>query len=186
VKVELNAPSEGLRTSNQLEVIERQILAALTDLSCPSDHTKLLLLVDQLEQVWSNDPQSDAMVTGLLLASKQVTSKFPRVGCVVFLRTDIYDILRFAERDKFRGDEMRIDWTPSSLLDVVLIRAQASIGRPITSEELWSGLFPAHFANSATPHYLVSRTLGRPRDLIQFANLCRDTAEKNGHSSIIS
>jgi len=95
-----------------------------------------------------------------------------------------YDVLRFTERDKFRGDEMRIDWTTSSLLDVALIRAQASVGRSLASEELWDVLFPSSFAHTATPHYLVSRTLGRPRDLIQFANLCRDTAEKNGRPAV--
>lgn len=186
VAFEIDAPSEGLRTSNQLEIVERQIQAALSDLACPPDHPRLLLLVDQLEQVWSNDPQSDAMVTGLLLAAKHMSSKFPGVRCVVFLRTDIYDALQFSERDKFRGDEMRIDWTADSLLDLALARARASLGRQVSAEELWRRIFPGKIAEERVSDYLIARTLRRPRDVIQFANLCRDTAEKNGHPGVTS
>ena len=184
ITVELEAPSEGLRTSGLLEIVEQYIMKAMADLDCPPSHPRLLLLIDQLEQVWSNDPQSDAMVTGLLLATKRVSGCFPGIRCVTFLRTDIYDVLEFAERDKFRGDEMRIDWTPGNLLDLVLARARASLGRPVSAEELWESIFPGTVDDEPSYSYLVSRTLRRPRDLIQFANLCRDTADKNGHDKI--
>ena len=185
VSIDINAPSEGLRTSSQLEIIERYVKNALSDLSCPSDHPHLLLLIDQIEQIWSNDPESDAMVTGLLLATKHASRSFPGVRCAVFLRTDIYEVLQFAERDKFRGDEMRIDWTPGSLLDLLLARARASLGNSITAEEFWAGVFPAIIDEEPAYSYMVTHTLARPRDLIQFANLCRDTAAKNGHTSVI-
>lgn len=184
VSVEIDAPSEGLRTSSQLELIERYVRTALSDLACPAEHPRLLLLIDQLEQIWSNDPESDAMVTGLLLATKHVARSFPGIRCVVFLRADIYDVLQFAERDKFRGDEMRIDWTPGNLLDLLLVRARASMGRPITTDDLWTLLFPPTIDQEPAYSYLISHTLRRPRDLIQLANLCRDTADKNGHDSI--
>jgi hypothetical protein len=185
VAVEIDtAPSEGLQTSRKLEVIERFVKAALSDLACAPEHPRFLLLVDQLDQVWSNDPESDAMVTGLLLATKHVSSIFPGIRCVVFLRTDIYDLLQFAEGDKFHGDEMRIDWSPGSLLDLALARARASLGRPVTAEVLWGSLFSSNVAGKRISEYLIARTLMRPRDLIQFANQCRDTAEKNGHDIV--
>jgi len=184
LSVEVEAPSEGLKTFNQLEVVERHLLECLRALACPLDHDRLLLLVDQIEQVWSNDPQSDAMVTGLLLAAKHVSSRFSPVRCVVFLRSDIYDVLRFSEGDKFRGEEMRIDWTSVALQDLALARARASTCDPLTAMELWAELFPHEVDGIPMPEYLLSRTLMRPRDLIQFANACRDTAEKNGHGRV--
>jgi hypothetical protein len=185
VSIEINAPSEGLRTSNRLNIVEQGIRQALADLGCPAGHEHMLLLVDEIEQVWSNDPESDAMVTGLLLAAKHVSKQLPGVRCVVFLRSDIYDALQFAEADKFHGDEMRIDWSAASLLDLLLIRARASLSREITSEQLWTETFPPLTAGTLTREYLIARTQLRPRDLIQFANVCRDTAKKNGHTAIL-
>lgn len=186
IKIDIDAPSEGLQTANQLQVIEASLQSALADLACPPGHPALLLLIDKLEQVWSNDPESDAMVTGLLLAAKHSASQFPGVRCVVFLRTDIYDALPFAEKDKFRGDEMRIEWTPESLHELLLARARASVDESMAAHELWGTLFPAQIGHELAAEYLISHTLRRPRDVIQFANLCRDTAEKNGHPTVLT
>ena len=184
VGIDLDAPSEGLRTSNKLEVIERHVMAGLNGLDCPGGHPWLLLLVDGLDQVWSNAAQSTAMVSGLLLAAKHVARSFPGVRCVVSLPTDIYESLRFAGKEKFRSDEMHLDWTPSGLLDVALARARASVGRNITFDEMWGTLFPPDIAGEPTADYIISRTLRRPRDIITFANFCRDTAEKNWHVNV--
>lgn len=184
IGVDDETPSEGVQTSSRLKVVEACLSQASAQLACPPDHPQLLLLIDQLENVWSNDPASRAIITGLLLAAKHVTAKFPGIGCVVFLRTDIYDGLPFTEKDKFRSDEMRIEWTPSLLQDLAVARARASVGADLQADQLWTSLFPAHIHGMDIGDYLVSRTLRRPRDLIQFANQCRDTAEKNGHSVI--
>jgi|HubBroStandDraft_3_1064219.scaffolds.fasta_scaffold10505_1 hypothetical protein len=186
ISLEINAPSEGLRTSNRLSIVEQGIQQALADLDCLKSHKHMLLLVDQVEQVWSNDPESDAMVTGLLLAAKHVSKELQGVRCVIFLRSDIYDVLQFTEADKFHGDEMRIDWSAAALRDLLLIRARASLGREITAEQLWAEIFPSLTMKQSSYDYLISRTQLRPRDAIQFANVCRDTAQKNGHLTVMS
>lgn len=184
--IDASAPSPGIEASTTIDVIEQRVADAIPVLRCPRDHPRLILLVDQLEKVWSNDPDSDLMVIGLLSASQHVMSRFPGVRCVVFLRTDIYDALQFQDSDKFHGSEMRIDWNPDRLADLVLRRAQASIGRRIKNNELWGSLFPGVMDGKPTSGYIVDRTLMRPRDVIQLCNLCRDTAEKNGHTVITS
>ena len=183
VKVEL-APSEGIRVNNTLDVLEANILAVQKAIGCTCPYQNYLILVDQIEKVWSNDARSDSMVTGLLLASKDIATKFTGLRCVVLLRTDIYDMLLFQDRDKFRGDEFRIDWNESDLLDLVLIRARVSMGVPLEVGELWGTIFPASIEGNPIQKYLVSRTLMRPREMIQLCNSCRDTAEKNGNSRI--
>jgi DNA-binding CsgD family transcriptional regulator len=179
-------PSEGVRASGQLEVVEKQILRALAELKCPASHRRPLLLVDQMEKVWSNDSDSEAMVAGLLQAAKNVHARLPGVRCVVFLRADIYDILQFPDKDKLHGDEMRIDWTPEGLSNLALVRARASLGRDVANIELFGQLFPEKINGTPTDEYIINLTLLRPRDMIQFCNLCRDTAEKNGHAAVIA
>jgi hypothetical protein len=182
--VEVGAPSEGIRTANQLDVIERNVGKAIADLACPDDHPRLLVLVDQIEDVWSNDIESERLVIGLLRAARDVSATFRRVECVVFLRNDIHELLQFADKDKFRGEELHVDWSADRLLELALVRARASLGEPIDHEDLWGRIFPAQVDGVDTETLVVSHTLRRPRDMIHLCNVCRDTAKQNGHTTI--
>jgi hypothetical protein len=182
--VEVTGPSEGIRTANQLDVIERRVGEAIEGLGCPDDHARLLILVDQIEDVWSDDIESERLVIGLLRAARDVSATFRRVECVVFLRSDIYELLQFADKDKFHGEELHVDWTADRLLELAVLRARASLGRPIDETDLWHGLFPAAVDHRDIRDLLISHTLRRPRDMIHLCNACRDTAEQNGHPTI--
>ncbi|WRZ91409.1 hypothetical protein OHB54_21410 [Streptomyces sp. NBC_01007] len=169
--------SEGARASRQLEVVEQAVAKAFADLGCDGEHAPLLLMVDQVELVWSAEPDSNSMVIGLLLAAKHAVSRYGRsVRLLLFLRSDIYDSLSFGEGDKFHGDELRITWTEQALRDLALARARASAGTELTEERLWREIFPATVGGEETATYLFGRCLPRPRDAIQFLNLCRETA----------
>jgi len=181
VGLEVGSPSEGTRTDHQLDVVERHIGLAAEELACPADHPRLLLLVDQIEDVWSEDGDADGLVIGLLKAARAVGARFPRVSCVVFLRSDIYDLLRFADKDKYHGDELRVGWSAERLRELVVARARASLG---VEDGLWGGIFPAEVSGTPAWDYIVRHTLMRPRDVIHLCNLCRDTAENNGHEVI--
>ncbi|MGA5002248.1 P-loop ATPase, Sll1717 family [Streptomyces arboris] len=177
--------SEGARAARQLDALEAGVRAAFATLDCAGRHHPLLILVDQLEQVWRLDSDSHALVTGLLLAAKYVTGHYQRaVRCVLFVRADIYDSLNFADGDKFRSDEVRITWTPAALRDLALTRARISLDRPLEHEDFWGSVFPATVRGEPTPDYLSRRSLARPRDAIQFLTLCRDTAEQRGHATV--
>jgi hypothetical protein len=171
-------PSEGARAARQLDVVERGVVRAFADLGCDgSAHAPLLLMVDQLEQVWSAEPDSNSMVIGLLLAAKHTASLYGRsVRLLLFLRADIYDSLSFGEGDKFHGDELRITWTEQALRDLALARAQASVGEELTEERLWKELFPESVGGEEIASHLFRRCLPRPRDAIQFLNACQEKA----------
>ena len=120
--------SEGARL-RQLDVLEKGVARAFADLACTPGHPPLLLMVDQLELVWSAEPDGNSMVIGLLLAAKHSASLYGNsVRLLLFLRSDIYDSLSFGEGDKFHGDEVRIVWSEQALREMVLARAQASVG----------------------------------------------------------
>jgi len=172
------APSEGAQAARQLEVVEGGVARAFADLGCDGGvHGPLLLMVDQLELVWSAEADSISMVIGLLLAAKHGAGLYGRsVRFLLFLRADIYDSLAFGEGDKFRGDELRIAWTEQALRDLALARARASAGVEVTEERLWGEVFPPVVDGEETPAYLFRRCLPRPRDAIQFLNLCQETA----------
>ncbi|OLF07163.1 hypothetical protein BLA60_28545 [Actinophytocola xinjiangensis] len=182
---DLNAASEGIRASAQLAIIERGVGAALAHLDCAGTHRPVLLLVDKLEHIWSTEPDSKALITGLLVAAKHVATTYHRAArCVVFLRSDIYDSLSYSEADKFRSDEIRLDWSREQLVDLAVTRAAASLGQHVTREFLWGTVFPPSVDGEPVVDYLFSRMLARPRDTIQFLNQCRDQARWAGHDRI--
>ena len=184
LKTELEHPSPGVQTSDKLDLIEGRVLAAAKKLGFNEQSDPFYLLVDQIERIWSNDRESDSTVVGLFLASKHIRQKFDFVICTLFMRTDIYEKLQFADRDKFRGDEFHIDWDAPKLLELILARATASCGNSVTSKTLWKDVFPSSIAGEDVTTFLVGRTLMRPRDIIQFCNACRDKARTNGNNSI--
>lgn len=171
------APSEGAQAARQLEVVEGGVIQAFGDLGCGGVHGPLLLMVDQLELVWSAEADSISMVIGLLLAAKHAAGLYGHsVRFLLFLRADIYDSLSFGEGDKYRGDELRITWTERALRDLALARARASAGDEVSEERLWREVFPPVVGDEETPSYIFRRCLPRPRDAIQFLNLCQETA----------
>lgn len=177
--MDVKGQSEGAKADRQLEVIEHGVARAFAELACAQQHEPFVVLVDQIELVWSGDPDSNAMVRALLLAGHHVAGTIygGALRCVLFLRSDIYDSLVFGEGDKFHGDEMRIDWTPDELCEVALARARASLNIPsLTDDALWTEIFPGHVSGERMQEYLLHRVLPRPRDVIQFLNLCRDGA----------
>ncbi|WP_424185298.1 P-loop ATPase, Sll1717 family [Actinokineospora sp. G85] len=176
---------QGVRAGRQLEVLEDAVRQAFADLDCARAGCPLVVLVDQLEQVWSDDPAGSALVIGLLLAGKHVAMAYGgAVRGVLFLRADIYDSLEFGDADKFHSDELRLEWTTAQLEELAATRASAALGRPVTREQLWGEIFPERVGGEPVAHYLMSRVLPRPRDVIQFLNQCRDTAYSHGHRRI--
>ncbi|MFI6247267.1 P-loop ATPase, Sll1717 family [Streptomyces sp. NPDC051016] len=172
------SPSEGARAARQLEIVEQGVARALAELGCDGVvHPPLLVMVDQLEQVWSAEPDSNSMVIGLLLAAKHAAGLYGRsVRFLLFLRADIYDSLSFGEGDKFRGDELRITWAEQALRELALARARASLGPGLTEDQLWKELFPQTVGGEEITAYLFGRCLPRPRDAIQFLNVCVEKA----------
>ena len=183
--VDIKAPSAGTRASDQLDLLETRLRSAAQKLVLTDESQSFHVLVDQVEKVWSNDRESDSMVVGLLLAAKEVRERFEFVKCTVFLRTDIYEQLSFQDRDKFRGDEFHIEWDESRLQELILARAQASLGFADPPDEFWAQIFPEAIEEKPCESFLVGHTLMRPRDIIQLCNACRDTARTNGHDSIL-
>lgn len=185
VTVEMATKPEGIRTADQVEMVEDHIKKAIADLDCLPAHPPLLLLVDQIEDVWqtSDAGLSDTLVIGLLKAAKYVMATYRGVACVVFLRSDIYDLLSFVDKDKFHGEELRLGWSADQLRELALKRARASLGEGLKESVLWTELF-LPYDDGHVSDVLLRHTLLRPRDIIHLCNLCTDTALFHGHTRI--
>ena len=177
--------SSGVRANERVNDIEKKLVSlAKLVLSKKKPQSTFYLLIDQVERIWSNDPGSDALVIGLLRAAKHAQAAYEFATVLAFLRVDIYEKLTFPERDKLRSDELHIRWDADDLISLIEKRAIASTGDANAKRLLWSEIFPSRVAEQDIKKFLASRTLNRPRDIIQLANACRDVAKAKGRTEI--
>jgi hypothetical protein len=160
------------------------------------DH-RYFVLFDGLDIAYTAiDEEYKQRIIGLLLAAREIASWSRRVGLhispVVFLRSDIYSELTFADQNKMTEDNVQLlMWNDaptgeSSLKTLIDERIRAQVGAP--SGDPWSLAFdPATMRGTQQKYkYMVERTYLRPRDMIKFANVCLDIAKNAGHGRIVN
>lgn len=168
---------EGQNFDSKLEFLAKYLEKILQSFT----QYKFYILVDKVDEIWDNDTSSDKMVIGLLMAAKQINEIYDNAFCTIFLRADIYEQLQFFDKDKLRGDEVAVTWTPEKLPEIILERAKSSTkNKQIQSINFWSEYFPQKINTEKTSDFILSHTLMRPRDIIQLCNLCVDTARREG------
>jgi hypothetical protein len=149
--------------------IAAQIMAALA----PAIREEgVVVAIDRLDDSWDGSPSSASLMVGLLKASKDLNDEFPRIGydrglrILTFIRSDIYDSLKFDDKDKHRSLEEPIQWTPELLNEMVDRRLPDGL----TTRELFE---EGEMRGSISPfNSLVKRTFLRPREVLQFLDEC--------------
>ncbi len=143
----------------------------LAHLEAPLRERPLVLELDRLDDAWDGSDESQSLLIGLLKASKDINDRFRNRGVgpsrvLVFLRTDIYGGLRFDDKDKHRPFEQPITWSSDQLADLV--------SRRLPSTVTFEGIFEhGKMRGSTLPvDYLLRRTFMRPREVLQFVDLC--------------
>lgn len=125
-------------------------------------------------------PSYTSMLVGLMLAAKHLNSlarkENKRFSVVIFLRDDIYHLLKFEDKNKIteslisrvEWDSPRTRWTLKQLMEK-RFSAVISGGEPCS----WENVFDEE--SEMTGHqkkyqYILDRTFKRPRDIIKFCN----------------
>lgn len=160
------------------EVNKTLLAAACTALNPDSDY---YVCFDQLDLRF--DPQDanykDRLV-GLLLAARDINRAANDSGktmsCLVFLRDDIFQGLRFEDKNKLTENHMtRIEWDTertSHTLKAVMEKRFAIL-LDIAEEGAWDRVFDeTHEMRGRQSKYqhMIDRTFLRPRDMIKYCN----------------
>lgn len=167
--------------ANLLEGFEKKLENLLISL----DYIDITILIDRIDEVWSPVEESELMVIGLINAIHDLNSTLHNTRIVLFLRSDIYDILKFNDADKLRNLEERIIWSEVDLKQLIVTRGKISSGSNITDvDALWGLFFDDKVNGDDSFNYILDRTLKRPRELIQFCNLSLTLAQNKGQNKI--
>ena len=149
---------------------------------------KILIALDQLDENWLDGEieEYSKVLINLVNVCRNIALD-PQLSSslkvVPFLRTDIYQSLKFNDKNKLLQDSaITISWDSESLDDMYFERVKKYVPKTITlNETLKSGnLFEIKFARQGTPpfKYITRRSFYRPRDVIVYFNKIRDCHEE--------
>lgn len=142
------------------------------------------ILFDKLDDGWDASDEFKSSMVGLLKASRDLNiesknaNKHLRV--IVFLRSDIYDVLQYNDKNKAFADIELLRWDKEKLVTLINKRIAFSLGLS-DDKNAWHRIFEKDKMRSKTPNvsYLIKRTFLRPRDIISFCRECLNAARRN-------
>ncbi len=140
---------------------------------------KYYVCYDELDLGFNpTSPDYKNRIIGLLLAAKKLNieakSKGKQLSIIVFLRSDIYDDLKFEDKNKLTIEySSRIEWNNDSLKDLMSSRFTALLKEASREVVSWDDVFDETEemrGHQKKIQHILDRTFLRPRDLIRFCN----------------
>lgn len=163
----------GFERSKQEMPLTPQIIDLLLEaVEKVCGHIGVLVAADRLDDSWDGSDVAQSLLVGLMKATKEINDRYSHrdgtgIHVVTFLRSDIYQGLRFDDKDKHRAVEEEISWSVELLRDLINARLPDGLSVDDIFEE-------GDMRGSIAPfNYLVKRTFLRPREIIQFLQLCQ-------------
>jgi energy-coupling factor transporter ATP-binding protein EcfA2 len=162
------------RLSRSINIINREIQSRV--LNVLSSNRRYYLLFDQLDLGWDYSDETRQLLIGLILAARDIVraaeNENKQIHVVIFLRSDIYETLRFEDKNKISPDVVELRWNNERLQQLVSKRIEAS------ANGTWKDVFTGDQMRSRVSQlsYIVKRTMLRPRDMIQFCVYAKDAA----------
>lgn len=198
-------PSKKLKVSNNLKVDLGVLKGGVTAEGVPMEYLPTIIqevnlnlteyvigslnpdnryhiLFDQLDLGFDpTNPEYNNRVIGLLLAAKDINrvakDKGKKMSIIVFLRDDIYNSLKFEDKNKLtQSSASIIEWdNPGShTLKELMERRLTQVLKETEDEKIkWEDVFDETqlmTGKQTKYNYITDRTFLRPRDAIQFCN----------------
>ncbi|MDZ7264484.1 MAG: hypothetical protein ONB16_07860 [candidate division KSB1 bacterium] len=148
-----------------------------------SQHTKVLILFDELDQGWDASNDARQFIAGLFRAAIQINQQFSGIRVLITIREEIYQNIPelYEDAQKIRDIIEYVRWTPDELKGMITQRIKHALELIFNKEvmisdpdKLWEVIFNQNLAKNglSSYHYIIDRTLYRPRELIFFVNEC--------------
>jgi len=151
------------------------------------------LLFDNIDKGWptSGLQHEDLLIIRALIdATKKIERQFSRsnvnVNTIIFLRNDVYELLVRETSDRGKEAKVLLDWTDSDLLrELIRLRIVYShTNGDVSFDGLWRRLCISHYKGEESSEYLISRSLMRPRFLLNLVSQCKSFAINLNHERI--
>ena len=149
--------------------------------ACLNPAHQYYVCFDELDKGFDpNDPKYSEMLIGLILAAASLNKIFrdtnKRTSVVLCLRDDIYQTLRFEDKNKLTENSLSfIEWDSPRTKWTLQMLLEGRFGVALEAEKSypWSEVFDEkqEMAGRQTKYrHILDRTFRRPRDAIKFCN----------------
>jgi hypothetical protein len=178
---------------SSIQIKELSAIIDLLDEVLLSDRKKrYYITIDNLDEDWVEEKLRLHLIRALIETSLEFT-RLDNVKAVIALRSDLLDrVYRFTrdpgfQEEKYRTSSLDFSWQRDDLIAVLdsridkLVRGQYT-KTTVTHKDLLMPLRVNKKKTISTIDYMLERTLQRPRDLIQFFNIC--ITQSNGKTII--
>jgi len=146
------------------------------------DQKKYFVLVDGLDEPWVEEKRKQPLVAALLASAREFSTKVETAKVVVALRDDLFEhTFRTArpagfQKEKYDSSVLHLRWRGPQLLDVLDKRIGNLVRRRYTNRPVdHSDVLPPKVHGKNLDDFLTDH-LRRPRDVIQFFNICIEEA----------
>lgn len=159
------------------------------------DQSEYYIVFDELDEDYrtiSDDETSDQyifLVTSLFKAVQDIKSIFnesdKKIKPVVFLRDDIYSLVKDSDKNKWRDYKIEVEWNEKKLKDLLAFRITKDFNvnqNPLPFINAWGKIFfreQIGFGNKQEKKidsfdFIARSTQLRPRDFIQYIQACAE------------
>ncbi len=169
------------------------------------DKSHYYVVIDELDEDYrefeSNEERETylKLLTSLFKAVQDIRAIFKESDCqifpIIFLRTDIYTLLKDSDKNKWRSFKVDMDWTEDKIKNMLAHRISiACETSPLHFSEAWSILFDNNDVEMGNRNenrmgkfeYITRSTHLRPRDYIQYLIECSNEAISKNKNIISS
>ena len=179
-----------------IDILEDTILGSIDD-------SNYYILFDELDEdykYFKTETERENyfdLVTGLFKAVHDIKTLFKNnklnVYPVVFLRTDIYELITYSDKNKWSDSIINLTWTPEKIKRLLTYRLNIVLNESTLSfDECWNKLFsrkPWWIGSNKKKRinsfeYMLRSTQNRPRDFIKFFQECAKQVLENNKALV--
>jgi hypothetical protein len=163
------------------------LLDALDEDILTDPQQRYYILVDHLDEQWVDERYRHRLIRGLIETVRDMNSKVRHLKIIVALRSDLINRVYKATSDsgfqeeKYVALNLPVSWTRQDLQRLLDTRVQSLVRQRYTQQPVrLQDILPVYMGRRGQSQlvldYLLERTLLRPRDAIQFLNVCLEQA----------
>ncbi|MDU9047571.1 MAG: hypothetical protein Q3M30_01890 [Candidatus Electrothrix sp. Rat3] len=188
-KGEILYKAQQIVNSVQIKKLSK-VIKTLADDEFSDRQKSYYIIIDRLDERWIDDSIRYKLIRALIEAIKDL-KKINTAKIIISLRRDlIYTVFRKTrspgfQEEKYQSLFINIEWSKYELLDVIDKRLAELVKHKYTTKKVtWSDFFPKGVNKIPIDNYLVERSLYRPRDIINFVNIC--IKRSSGRSTMLA
>lgn len=175
---------KGQKVINAIQMRElSDILDFLNDDVFDDCYNQHFICIDKLDENWVDSKFKFLLIRSLIETVRDFL-KVRHVKIVVVLRTELIDrVFRYTrdegfQEEKYRSLYLNLKWSKDQLITLLDRRVNHLVKKSYTKKAVkYDELLPNLQTGKPSIDYILDRTMMRPRELIEFFNLCIERAE---------